>query len=200
MIAALYVETGGTYYGLPDVDPWDETRDARKYAGPCPVVAHPPCERWGKMWNGGIAWKGKPKTLGDDGGCFKAALDAVRKYGGVIEHPKGSHAWGRFDLSRPPASGGWVVADFHGGWTCQVDQGNYGHPTQKPTWLYAVGCDLPSLIWGASTPVIPEWRSERWKARARNDGICVLLSRKQRKATPEPFRDLLISIAKTACI
>ena len=23
MIAALYVETGGVYYGLPDVDPWD---------------------------------------------------------------------------------------------------------------------------------------------------------------------------------
>ena len=26
-IAALYVETGGAYYGLPDVDPWDEARD-----------------------------------------------------------------------------------------------------------------------------------------------------------------------------
>ena len=31
MIAALYVETGGVYYGLPDVDPWDEERDARLY-------------------------------------------------------------------------------------------------------------------------------------------------------------------------
>lgn len=26
MIAALYVQTGGAYYGLPDVDPWDEAR------------------------------------------------------------------------------------------------------------------------------------------------------------------------------
>ncbi|MGZ2449608.1 hypothetical protein ACVIRO_002362 [Rhizobium ruizarguesonis] len=34
MIAALYVETGGGYFGLEGVDPWDETRDARKYAGP----------------------------------------------------------------------------------------------------------------------------------------------------------------------
>jgi hypothetical protein len=26
MIAALYVETGGCYVGLPGVDPWDEAR------------------------------------------------------------------------------------------------------------------------------------------------------------------------------
>lgn len=52
MIAALYVQTGGCYFGLPGVDPWDEARDARKYAGPYPVVAHPPCQRWGKFWAG----------------------------------------------------------------------------------------------------------------------------------------------------
>ena len=33
-IAALYVETDGCYFGLPGVDPWDEARDARLYAGP----------------------------------------------------------------------------------------------------------------------------------------------------------------------
>ena len=42
MIAALYVETDGCYYGLPGVDPWDEARDARTYAGPHPVVAQLP--------------------------------------------------------------------------------------------------------------------------------------------------------------
>lgn len=26
-VAALYVETGGVYFGLTDVDPWDEARD-----------------------------------------------------------------------------------------------------------------------------------------------------------------------------
>lgn len=53
MIAALYVETDGAYFGLPGVDPWDEARDARKYAGPHPVVAHPPCQRWGKLRSSG---------------------------------------------------------------------------------------------------------------------------------------------------
>ena len=33
VIAALYVATGGCYFGLDGVDPWDEARDARLYAG-----------------------------------------------------------------------------------------------------------------------------------------------------------------------
>ena len=44
-VTSLYVQAGGAYYGIPDVDPWDETRDARLYQGPWPVVAHPPCAR-----------------------------------------------------------------------------------------------------------------------------------------------------------
>ena len=32
-VAALYVQTGGCYFDLPDVDPWDEAQDARLYAG-----------------------------------------------------------------------------------------------------------------------------------------------------------------------
>ena len=52
VIAALYVQTGGAYFDLPNVDPWDEQRDAREYKGPHPVVAHPPCQRWGRFWFG----------------------------------------------------------------------------------------------------------------------------------------------------
>ena len=57
MIAALYVQKAGAYFGLPDVDPWDEARDARLYAGPHRVVAHPPCQRWGRYWHGHRARK-----------------------------------------------------------------------------------------------------------------------------------------------
>jgi len=199
IVAALYVEKSGAYYDLAGVDPWDVDRDARTYAGPYPVVAHPPCERWGRFWNGGMAWRGAPKQLGDDGGCFAAALAAVRRWGGVLEHPAGSLAWREFGLLTPPERG-WGAADWQGGWTCRVDQGHYGHPARKPTWLYAVGAALPALRWGASAPEIPADRSDKWRARAARDGVCVLLSRRQRAATPQTFRDLLISIAQSAQI
>ena len=84
-IAALYVERGGCYWNLPEVDAWDEARDARQYAGPWPVVAHPPCQRWGKLWAGQPLWikrTGIRKVKGDDGGCFKSALASVRERGG----------------------------------------------------------------------------------------------------------------------
>lgn len=86
-IAALFVQTGGCYFGLPGVDPWDHARDARLYSGPYSVVAHPPCQRWGRYWMGSplaVARTGVRKVKGDDGGCFKAALDAVRKWGGGL--------------------------------------------------------------------------------------------------------------------
>ncbi len=194
MIAALFVESHGSYSGLEGVDLWDEARDARTYDGPYPVIAHPPCERWGNYWYGGPSWVRRglpPKKLGDDGGCFEAALRAVRRTGGVLEHPSGSRAWSHFGINRPEAEG-WVKADFEGGWTCRVDQGHYGHRARKPTWLYAVGCVLPPLKWGKSDPPPISQR-----AAERGEGNCIYLSRKERAATPIEFRDLLISIVRS---
>lgn len=79
-IAALYVQTGGCYFGLDGVEPWDEVKDARKYDGPHSVVSHPPCARWGKYWYGSPS-SSKRLTLGDDDGCFSAALNSVRTWG-----------------------------------------------------------------------------------------------------------------------
>jgi len=146
-VAALFVQTGGVYWNLDGVDPWDEMRDARLYAGTYRVVAHPPCERWGRYWSGGPSAH-EVCTLGDDGGCFAAALSAVRRWGGILEHPEGSHAWRAFDLNLPPRHGGWVVADWQGGWTCCIEQGAYGHRARKATWLYSCHVELPSLKWG----------------------------------------------------
>ena len=83
MIAALFVLANGPYSEVPDVDLWDVERDARLYRGPYPVVAHPPCERWGRYWGGGPSVRVKRK-LGDDNGCFVSALISVRRYGGVL--------------------------------------------------------------------------------------------------------------------
>lgn len=202
MIAALYVETNGAYYGLEGVDPWDEARDARKYTGPHPVVAHPPCQRWGRMKDGGPSLPGG-RIPHHDEGCFAAALTAVRNFGGVLEHPKDSSAWDYFGLMKPPPSGGWVMADSFGGWTCCVEQGHYGHMSRKATWLYAVGCDLPSLTWGKSPQKIHPVALERHGyEKARRIGMMAMVGGKDktriRNMTPDPFRDVLISMARTA--
>jgi len=227
VIAALFVETGGVYFGLPNVEPWDRERDARLYDGPHPVVAHPPCERWGRYWSGGPTAKVR-RLKGDDGECFAHALAAVRKFGGVLEHPEASHAWRAFDLNAPPRDGGWVVADFHGGWTCCVEQGNYGHRARKATWLYAHGVELPSLKWGPSAARVrldagfhsaeerrkfmrppkgltadERARRRMWLAEyAAQTGkellVAERMNKRERAATPVPFRDLLISIAESA--
>lgn len=205
MIAALYVEANGAYYGLDGVDTWDQVRDARAYDGPHPVVAHPPCQRWGKMWFGQpltVKKTGVRKIKGDDGGCFEAALAAVRAYGGVLEHPWGSHAWAHFGLNKPDRIGGWIVADFHGGWTCCVEQGRYGHYARKPTLLYAVGVELPELLWGHSEvrldpAVVDRMGLKRAKrlgeVGARGGGT----DSTARIHTPPAFRDLLISMAQS---
>ena len=200
MIAALYVQKDGCYWDLPGVDPWDEARDARLYDGPWPVVAHPPCERWGKFWAGSpiAISRGERKIKGDDGGCFAAALASVRRWGGVLEHPEGSHAWQAFGLCEPPASGAWVSTDFVGGWTCRVEQGHYGHRARKSTWLYASGVDLPSLIWGRAAGDFMRIGGFDLRPYAKRCGKVGFLSRRERKATPPIFRDLLISIAATA--
>lgn len=91
MIAALFVQANGSYYGLPDVDPWDQKRDARLYPGPWPVVAHPPCSRWCRL--AGLVEARWGHKRGEDGGCFAFALASVRRWGGVLEHPAYSDAW-----------------------------------------------------------------------------------------------------------
>jgi len=203
MIAALYVIKDGPYYGLDGVDPWDEQRDARLYAGPHPVVAHPPCERWGRYWGGGPMLHGTPRqrTLGDDNGCFASALWVVRTFGGVLEHPEASHAWQWFGLRRPPKSGGWWLADEYGGWTCCVEQGHYGHMARKATWLYAVGAKLPGLHWGPSAADVridPGFHSSAERAAASDEERTVSrLSALERIATPPEFRDVLLSIARS---
>jgi hypothetical protein len=200
MIAALFVLKDGPYYGLSDIDPWDEERDAKKYQGPWPVIAHPPCERWGRYWSGGPSAKVR-RELGDDNGCFASALASVRKYGGVLEHPEASHAWKAFQLTRPPRKGGWVPSGSRiGEFTCCVEQGHYGHAARKATWLFVSGCDRPELIWGPSPKGIrldQGFHSAEERKRAVKTVICQTLSARQRKLTPIPFRDLLISIART---
>lgn len=190
MIAALYVQRNGCYYGLPDVDPWDEARDARLYAGPHPVVAHPPCARWCQL--AGLVQHRYGHRVGSDGGCFASALASVRMWGGVLEHPAETIAWATFGLPRPHR-GGWT-REMHGlGWVCEVEQGNYGHRARKRTWLYVCGhTEPPPMRWGKSTATA--WVSwgdyDKYRHVER-------MGKRERSATPLEFRDCLLDIARS---
>lgn len=204
-VAALFVETDGVYFGLPGVEPWDASRDARLYAGPHRVVAHSPCKRWGRYWHGSTR-KPHQFRLGEDGGCFAAALTAVRNYGGVLEHPADSRAWPWFGLTAPKRGAGWVPADSFGGWTCYVEQGHYGHDSRKPTWLYARPEnpeDLPQLNFARGGQRLPQWMVDRYGyEKARRIGVVAMVGGKDkeriRDRTPLPFRDdVMLAIARS---
>lgn len=194
MVAALFVERGGVYWDLPGVDPWDEARDARLYAGPHPVVAHPPCARWCRL--AGLVEARWGHKRGEDGGCFAAALAAVRRWGGVLEHPAYSDAFAKFDLPAPPTGGRWVRG-LCGGWSCYVEQARYGHAAKKATWLYAFAVSLPELRWGhVADRDVKAWVS--WCGNATRGAVRPRLSKKEAARTPIVFRDELLSIARSA--
>lgn len=200
VIAALFVASDGPYVGYPDVDAWTAERDARKYSGPWPVVAHPPCERWGRYWSGGPSARVR-RTLGDDDGCFESALASVRKWTGVIEHPEASHAFRVFNLGIPPRQGGWVRSADGLGWISCVEQGHYGHPARKATWLYTIRCGKPrDLEWGPSRgDRLDEGfhsSAERNAARAAGQKPIKRLSKKECLHTPYQFAEMLLFIAE----
>jgi hypothetical protein len=187
VIAALFVQTNGHYFGLDGVDPWDVTRDARAYNGPHPVVAHPPCTRWCQLAY--IVQKRYGYKVGDDDGCFASALDSVRRWSGVLEHPAYSYAWPAFGLSRPPRAGWQLTTD--GGWVCQVSQSAYGHRARKRTWLYYVGERPMELHWGEPAPT-----AQVSFCGNHGDSPLPRLSKKEASRTPPAFRDMLLELAR----
>lgn len=190
MCAALFVQPDGCYADLPDVDPWPEDRDARLYQGPHPVVAHPPCQRYGNLGVANYArWGGEHNRPLNDGGCFASALAAVNCWGGVLEHPAFSMAWPVYNLEPPPRRG-WGASGA--GWVCEVWQSAYGHKARKRTWLYYRGeHEPPELNWERreGTHQIG-FQDQRGKAANKPT-----LNKRDANATPLAFRDELIRLA-----
>jgi len=185
-VAALYVARNGTYWNKPGIDAWDQVRDARTYAGQLPVVAHPPCQLWVNF--AALNYKrygGEHNKPGNDGGCFAAALAAVRRCGGVLEHPAFSNAWDAHGLLRPTRLGWNQASDTE--WTCEVWQSAYGHPARKRTWLLYVGQQPPiELNWSR----LPGTHQVGWF-----DRIKPTLSKSEANKTPRAFADVLINLA-----
>lgn len=192
-VAALFVETNGCYFGLLGVDPWDEARDARLYAGPHPVVAHPPCQLWGSFAAVNYKrWGGEHNRPGNDGDCFAAALSSVRKFGGVLEHPAFSRAWKVYGITAPRGLGWFDCGESE--WVCEVWQSAYGHKARKRTWLFYKGSRPADLDWSRpdGTHQIG-FHDQRGKNRNKPT-----ISGKKASATPHAFRDALIELARSA--
>jgi len=191
IVAALFVQTAGPYFGLPNVDPWDLNRDARNYKGPHPVVAHPPCQLWGKFAKINYArWGGEHNKPGNDGGCFIAALKSVRRFGGVLEHPAFSYAWEAHGLTKPQGLGWAKVADNE--WVCEVWQSAYGHAARKRTWLFYSGKNPPASLRWERKDGTHQIGGHDQRGKAKNKPT---ISGKRASATPTEFRDALIDLA-----
>lgn len=211
-VAALYIDPRGPYptlrrcYCEEDrrecdcvfVDCWDVFRDARLYDGPHPVVAHPPCGPWGRL---------RHLYRGYEHDCAPRAVEQVRRWGGVLEHPAGSKLWEHCGLPVPPYDY-WEedtsVHDSFGGYTIQIEQVEWGHVARKRTWLYLVGVPREAL----EGPPYPGRQPTHWCSGGRDypgrkhrgmvapPGIkCA--SAQQRRRTPRLFAEYLIRLARS---
>ena len=173
-VSVLFARADSVYRGL-SFDVWDEARDARRYMGPWPVVAHPPCRGWGRLSH-------LAKASAEERALGLLAARRVRQFGGVLEHPHASKLWAAAGLPVP----GFV--DEFGGFTLLVDQGWWGHPAPKPTWLYFCGVDREAVTASA-------WDMVTLRRAA---GRTMKLDRAEREATPEALAQWLVSVAAQA--
>jgi hypothetical protein len=189
-VAALYVDPGGPYPKL--VEHWyDEARDARTYAGPWPVVAHPPCGPWGRL---------RRFCTRQDASLGVAAVAQVQRHGGVLEHPYGSLLWEECGLPNERTA----AYDKHGGFTIVVEQVAWGHVAQKLTWLYVVGRRASDVV----EAVLPWTNSSTYGVRKepthvvsstrRKAGGLPEMRKSQRHITPVAFAEWLIQLASRA--
>ena len=179
-VAVLFARQDSIYKTLPDCDVWDIERDARNWPGGCPVVAHPPCRAWGKL-------RQFANPRADEPALAPWAVDQVRRFGGVLEHPAESLLWAHCGLPTP----GRAPDDFRG-WTAEVRQCDWGHKAEKLTWLYIVGCHPDEL------PDMPE-RGEPTGVIKPQRGVprtLKIVTKAEREHTPPRLAAWLVELAR----
>lgn len=189
-VAALFVRADSVYKTMPSVDAWDIERDARKWPGGCPVVAHPPCRAWGRL-------RRFAKPRHDEKDLARWAVAQIRQWGGVLEHPESSTLWA--DQSLPLGT----ERDGFGGWTMPIHQWWFGHRAQKRTWLYIAGIEpheLPPypLRLGVSDCRIrlDKRRADGTHIRKGDSDYQPLLNAAEREHTPIDLAEWLVEVAR----
>lgn len=184
-VVVLFVRSDSIYKTLPGVECYDIERDALTWHGGAPIVAHPPCRGWGCLRKMSHATE-EEKALGP------WAVDQVRRWGGVLEHPRGSTLWKAANLPRPTDG-----RDRWGGFTLDVDQFWWGHRAQKRTWLYVCGCnpgDVPAMPikLGKAPNVVTNIHG----LRAGMPGYRREITKRERDATPPDMAAWLVALAR----
>lgn len=180
MVSALFTRKDSIYKTL-GIDCWDIERDARKWPGGNPVIAHPPCRAWGQL-----SHMAKPRP--DEKQLAIWSIGQIRKWGGVLEHPRASRLWKVMGLPLGKET------DEYGGFTLSVNQFWWGHRAEKKTLLYICGCprsELPEIPIRFETPTHVITCGTRkghpsWKPR---------VTAKEREETPEAFAKWLIEVS-----
>lgn len=188
-VAVLFARADSNYKTMPECDVWDAERDARKWPGGDPVVAHPPCRAWGQL-------RALANPRPDEKALALFAVAQVRTFGGVLEHPKNSTLW---PVAGLPAPG---RRDEFGGWTLPIFQSWWGHRAEKATLLYIVGCepaDIPEMpmMLGEATHVIASSGRRRDGGRLHKGDIGWRpeVTKAEREHTPPALAAWLVEIA-----
>ncbi len=187
-VAVLFARGDSNYKKIAGCDVFDKDRDAMTYQGGKPVIAHPPCRGWGRLR--GLA-NPEPGELR----LAVFALDQVRDFGGVLEHPKDSLLW---NFCEPPGR-----IDKFGGWLFPINQFDFGHRATKKTFLYIVGCkpkkipEFPLLL-GEATHVCGAGGRRRDGSRLKkgNPGWRPEITKAEREHTPPMLCDWLVELAR----
>lgn len=180
-VAVLFAREDSIYKLMPECDVWDRIRDARNFPGGTSVIAHPPCRLWGRL-------RHFAKVVPGEKELAIWAVEQVRKWGGVLEHPFRSTLWDGAALPRPG------IVDSFGGWTAAIPQFWLGHKAEKATWFYIVGCEpdeLPEVPLVLGEPIYVVQSRKRIAYRPH-------IPKADRERTPFEAARWLISIAQIA--
>ncbi len=187
-VAVLFARTDSNYKRIPGCDVYDETRDARTFAGGLPVVAHPPCRAWGSL-------RHFAKPAPGEMDLAPWAVEQVRRCGGVLEHPAASRLWPACGLPESGRVYAW------GGFTMAIDQDWFGHRAEKRTKLYIVGCtpaQVPAFPLRLEEPthVVSPWSG----LRAGMPGYRPQISKAEREHTPPLLAAWMVKLASRTLV
>lgn len=191
-VAVLFARSDSIYKTMEGCDVWDEARDATAWLGGSPIVAHPPCGPWGRLYK--FCKKPEQKALAI------WAVKQVRKWGGVLEHHSTSRLFSAsaLDGEEPIRRDGSM--DSFGGFTMTVPQWWWGHRAEKMTTLYIVGCavtDLPEVpIKLGEASAVVRYSKNTWRDRHTRPIIKPEITKREREQTPPRFAAWLVETAR----